>query len=78
MEVSMNLIANMTATDWLLLLLVIVIIGAAYWLVNDSRKKGAAVGGKLCGGCPHYCQMNRNCDGTVKESSPAAGSDEQV
>ncbi|MDD7026202.1 MAG: hypothetical protein PUI46_03805 [Lachnospiraceae bacterium] len=72
----MNLLSTMTTTDWFILILVVIIIGAAFWLVNDTRKRGANVGGKLCGGCPHYCQMNRNCDGTPKEQNTA--SDEQA
>ena len=72
----MNLLSTMTTTDWFILILVVIIIGAAFWLVNDTRKRGANVGGKLCGGCPHYCQMNRNCDGTPKEQN--AASDEQA
>ena len=72
----MNLLSTMTTTDWFILILVVIIIGAAFWLVNDTRKRGANVGGKLCGGCPHYCQMSRNWDGTPKEQNTA--SDEQA
>lgn len=50
---------------------VLALIGGAYWLIEDSRKKGAKAGGKLCGGCPHYCRMGRNCDGTPKEQAGA-------
>ncbi len=72
----LSIMSVMSITDWILLIVVAAIIGGAFWVVNDTRKRGANVGGKLCGGCPHYCQMNRNCDGTPKE--PAAVSDKQA
>lgn len=64
----MEYLANMSAMEWIILIAVFAIIGAAYWLIEDSRKRGMDVGGKACGGCPHYCQMNRNCDGSPKET----------
>ena len=68
----MEFITNMSLVEWIIMFVVFAVIGAAYWLIDDSRKRGMLVGGKACGGCPHYCQMNRNCDGTPK-SSPDAG-----
>lgn len=61
----------MTPVDWAVMIAVLALIGGAYWLIEDSRKKGAKAGGKLCGGCPHYCRMGRNCDGTPKEQAGA-------
>lgn len=63
----MQLPTNITLVEWIIMIVVLALIGAAFWLINDSRKRGMPVGGKACGGCPHYCQINRNCDGTPKE-----------
>lgn len=63
----MGFLADITLVEWGIMILVLGIIGAAYWLINDSRRRGMDIGGKACGGCPHYCQIGRNCDGTVKE-----------
>lgn len=64
----MQLPTNISLVEWIIMIVVLVLIGAAYWLIDDSRKRGMHVGGKACGGCPHYCQINRNCDGTPKVS----------
>ena len=64
----MALFADMTLMVWGIMVLVFGAIGAAYWLIDDSRRRGMPVGGKACGGCPHYCQIGRNCDGTPKEA----------
>ncbi|MBQ3104380.1 MAG: hypothetical protein IJC59_00785 [Lachnospiraceae bacterium] len=68
----MNVFAAMTLTDWIVMILVFALIGGAWWLIDDSRKKGMEVGGKFCGGCPHYCRMGKNCDGTDKEPRESA------
>lgn len=73
----MSIFSTMTLSDWLALIGVALLIGAAFWLINDSRKKGAALGGKMCGGCPHYCQMERNCDGTPKSKSTVSEKEEE-
>lgn len=62
----MGFLADMTGMDWIIMIAVFAFIGGAYWLVDDSRRRGMQVGGKMCGGCPHYCRMDRNCDGTPK------------
>ena len=50
----MQLPTHITLAEWIIMILVFSLIGAAYWLINDSRKRGMKVGGKACGGCPHY------------------------
>lgn len=62
----MDFLADMTGVEWIIMIAVFAFIGGAYWLVDDSRRRGMQVGGKMCGGCPHYCRMDRNCDGTPK------------
>lgn len=64
----MEFLSDITLMEWVIMIVVIAIIGAAYWLIDDSRKRGMPVGGKACGGCPHYCQINRNCDGTPRDT----------
>ena len=76
----MQLPTHITLAEWIIMILVLSLIGAAYWLINDSRKRGMKVGGKACGGCPHYCQFNRNCDGTPRDVSdlPSEQEDETL
>lgn len=61
----------MTLLEWIIMIAVFAVIGGAYWVIDDSRRRGMRVGGKMCGGCPHYCQTNRNCDGTPKNEEAA-------
>ncbi len=63
----MGFLADMTVAEWVILIVVLAVIGGAYWLIDDSRRRGMHIGGKACGGCPHYCQIGHNCDGTPKE-----------
>lgn len=42
-------------------------VAGLWWLVRDSRKKGATFCGRMCGGCPHP----RNSDGTPREETKA-------
>ncbi len=74
----MEFISNITLVEWIIMIVVFAVIGAAYWLIDDSRKRGMIVGGKACGGCPHYCQINRNCDGTPKTPVDAGTEEESV
>ena len=76
----MEFISSITLVEWIIMFVVFTVIGAAYWLIEDSRKRGMPVGGKACGGCPHYCQINRNCDGTPRSqgSTPEEADHEEV
>lgn len=65
----MGFLAGITLVEWIIMIAVFAVIGGAYWLIDDSRRRGMRVGGKMCGGCPHYCQTNRNCDGTPKAAA---------
>lgn len=67
----MGFLASMTLLEWIIMIVVFAVIGGAYWVIDDSRRRGMRVGGKMCGGCPHYCQTNRNCDGTPKNEEAA-------
>ena len=61
----------MTPVDWAVMIAVLALIGGAYWLLAAVMKEGVWRGLKLGGGCPHYCRMGRNCDGTPKEQAGA-------
>jgi hypothetical protein len=52
----------MGISEIIISIIVIAIIGVAYYLINDSRKKGIHVCSKGCSGCPHPCHS----DGTPK------------
>ena len=56
----------MTPGDIFVGIVLIAAVALLYWVVNDSQKKGAEWGGKLCGGCPRYCQQGRTCKGEPK------------
>lgn len=49
----MGFLADITLMEWAIMIAVFGIIGAAYWLIDDSRRRGMHIGGKACGGCPH-------------------------
>lgn len=34
------------------------IIGAAYWLIDDSRRRGMQIGGKACGAAPTTANLD--------------------
>ena len=41
----------------------VIFIGGSFYLVNDSRKRGMHIGGKMCGGCPNV-ELDKDKKGT--------------
>lgn len=62
----MEIFLSLSLVEWIILIAIFAACGGACWLNHDSRKRGLVTGGRACGGCPHYCQLNRNCDGSPK------------
>lgn len=57
----------MALRDIVIGIVLIAAVASLWWLVRDSRKKGAKFCGKMCGGCPHPCHS----DGTPREGTKA-------
>lgn len=62
----MEIFLSLSLVEWIVLIAIFAACGGACWLNYDSLKRGLPTGGCACGGCPHYCQLNRNCDGSLK------------
>lgn len=57
----------MALRDIVIGVVLIAAVAGLWWLARDSRKKGAKLVGKMCGGCP----CSRNSDGTLREGTKA-------